>query len=177
MQKKYTLGQVLYIIPKDKKYVLPIRINKILETKSLSKDVCVAYQVQVSASDSEEKLVTLSSLENEGEVFESISEVRQVLLDRVICAIDKSLLMTKTKVKEWFNIDQSLIDDTKPEKSERQRKQKKNVVLAQEVEVQENLVQEIKQAYDAESILENIKNQTIELPDGTIAKIRSVSGI
>lgn len=173
MDKVYKLGQVLFIILNEKKCIYPVQVIEIIEKKSLHNDAGIQYIVQTNSSG--ESRASLSALEDNGEVFESLIAARNVLLERTTATIDKMLQMALSKAKEWYNCDVSSDDFDEKSKEKKQSKQRKNINKPEQVKFEQ---MENQQFEDNQTLsIDNLKNQIIELPDGTTAKIRSVTGL
>lgn len=95
---KYTVGQVLYVIPSKQAAVHPMQVVEELTKRSLSGETEVIYMVH--GGPNTKGPVRLDEVS--GEVFESSDEVRKTLIERVTQQLSRVVDVAVNKAEEWF---------------------------------------------------------------------------
>lgn len=98
----FSIGQVIYILNNEKQIILPAIVQDEIHHRSLSGET-VSYKVLIgSPNNPKSKIIDLSKLGNEGEVFSSLEEIRTVLVDRLTSFVDSLCQQTQQRSDEWY---------------------------------------------------------------------------
>ena len=107
----YQVGQVLFIILNKKQQVIPVQVTEQVVRRSLDGEE-ISYSVSIPNRD-ENRILELDSID--GEVFESIDDIRAYMLEQttqIIATItDRALKIAKNR----FDYDGPLISDLDPD--------------------------------------------------------------
>lgn len=166
----YSIGQALYVVLRKETRVYPVQVVKVVTETTLDGD-SVTYIVRAGSAAGTTEPKTLPLDQIDGEVFEAIDQVKTTLIERAKVGIVRLTDVAEAKAKEWypnaFEAPTKETDDLttlkKPDvpRSPRRRKERQSPEV-------EALAAELQQeAIDADDV--------IELPDGTKARIRTVS--
>ena len=145
----YRVGQVLFVILNKRQQVIPVQVNEQVVRRSLSGED-VSYTVLIPAKEND-KLYNLDEVD--GDVYESIEEVRQVMHEHASSIInsitDKAIKIASSR----FEFSPNPLDDIMSEVNDLEPKQ--------ESEVGSNK--------------EEVHQVTLE--DGTVANVRLPEGM
>lgn len=146
---KLSVGQILFVVLKKENRVYPLQVVEEVSKKSMEGET-VSYVVQ-GGSDPNTKM---NIADIDGEVFDSAAKAKQVLTARATTAISMLVDNAVQKSKEWYpsGFEQSESDPLQP------LKKKKGTG-----------------ATPPPAKIELDDDNTIELADGTRARVRSVS--
>lgn len=81
----YVVGQVLFIVPKDKTSLVPVQVVEEIVKKTIQGSV-TSYMV-ANRSQTNEEVFELSKLS--GELFESAEQARKALTQRAVAAVNQ----------------------------------------------------------------------------------------
>jgi hypothetical protein len=96
-QLNYSVGQVLFVLPKGKTNVVPIQIVEEITKKTLQGEL-VSYIVRAGVD--ENNLVDINEVD--GEIFDSSEVVKTVLVERSTEALLRLVDNAIAKSKEWY---------------------------------------------------------------------------
>lgn len=98
----FTIGQIVYVFSDEKQVVLPAIIYEEMLHKTME-GTKKSYKVAVGPQ-SKRKILNLSEIN--GEVFCSLDEIKNILIDRLIGYVDNLCSETKGKEHQWYGITQ-----------------------------------------------------------------------
>lgn len=96
----FTIGQIIYVFSDEKQVVLPAIIYEEMLHKTME-GTKKSYKVAVG-SPSKRKVLNLSEIN--GEVFCSLDEIKNILLERLVSYVDNLCAETKGKEQQWYGI-------------------------------------------------------------------------
>lgn len=95
---KYSVGQILYVIPSKQTSVYPMQIVEEVTKKSLTGDIETIYMVR-GGPDTKD-VIRLDEIS--GEIFDSADIVHKTLIERVTVQITRLVDSATKKAHEWF---------------------------------------------------------------------------
>lgn len=160
-----SVGQVVYAVMKQKAVVYPLLVVTEITEKTME-GATQTYMVRAGADP--QKVVAISAID--GELFSSASAAKAALIDRATASVSQLVDQAVAKAQEWYPSGRegqpsdplALImksEASTPPKS-KERKGQLRPELAE-------LAAELQQ--------ESQESATVELPDGSRAKVRSVT--
>lgn len=102
-ESAYRIGQVLYVIPRDKPLVVPICI---LEKRTSETLEGIATRYIVKGPKPDAKSYDLSTVE--GQIYTSLDEVRRVMMENSRRAIDDMVTKAEKAAQKAFGVRQQL---------------------------------------------------------------------
>lgn len=96
----FTIGQIIYVFSDEKQVVLPAIIYEEMLHKTME-GTKKSYKVAVG-SPNKRKVLNLSEIN--GEVFCSLDEIKNILLERLVSYVDNLCAETKGKEQQWYGI-------------------------------------------------------------------------
>lgn len=167
--KKYTVGQILYVVLKKEMRVYPMQVVEEINKKTLEGEE-TSYMVRGGSDPKAQLLLS----EVDGEIFDSAEKAKVVLVDRATASITKLVDVAVQKSKEWYpsafevasTDDEPALSLLKKSPGAAVTKSKSSVVA----DLQEELLREAQQ--DSVPLADEFT-----LPDGTVAKVRSIKGL
>ena len=153
----YNIGQVVYVVTRKERKVVPVQVIKESVAKT-REGVEVTYTVQNGPDGSSQ--VELDNVD--GEVFSSLDEVNRTLFERAKAGIQRLTDTARAAAQEWYGVNDSLrvsrLPDLatapKPERKKRSPKARDEAPPPAAESAQLGAV------------------QRVTLDDGTIAKVR-----
>jgi hypothetical protein len=106
----YQVGQVLFIILNKKQQVIPVQVTEQVVRRSLNGEE-ISYSVSIPSRD-ENRVHELESID--GEVFDSIEDVRQYMLEQTQHIISTITERALKVAKNRFDYDGPIIPDMGP---------------------------------------------------------------
>ena len=107
-QKRYKIGQVVYAIMSEENKVIPLQIVEIVTKRTLQGEATI-YKV-IFGGDATKKLLTLSDIK--GEIFETLQEVKNFLMENVTNWVNAQLQNAQKKASAWYKVQpESSFDD------------------------------------------------------------------
>lgn len=107
-QKRYKVGQVVYVILSEKNMVVPFQIVEEVTKKTLQGEA-ILYRV-VYGGESNKTPRVLSELK--GEVFETLQEVKVFLMQNVTNWVNAQLSGAQKKANAWYKSNDGFDDIT-----------------------------------------------------------------
>jgi uncharacterized membrane protein len=168
----YTIGQVLYIIPKTTKNIVPVQVIEVISKQVLNSDMTITYLISSGNTHS-----TLE--ETAEEVFVTPSQASEALVARATSAIHKLVNDAEQRAKELFpqhiteKVQEKKTKRAQREEFEEARKNSGNVMPV----VSRKTMKEVKEREDFNNVSDfgDVLGDdpiTVTLPDGTQAKVR-----
>lgn len=160
---KYTVGQVIFVVPKQGARVLPMQVIEEITKKTLKGEE-TTHLVQAGPRGPEANMLIS---EIDGEIFDTAEKARVVLIERATRSINKLVDSAVKSANEWY-----------PNSFESSGTGilagiKKTIVPSPSVNNERSSeVEELKAELQREAIE---GSDIIELPDGTKARVRQVS--
>jgi hypothetical protein len=99
-QKRYKVGQVVYVIMSEQNKVLPFQIVEEVTKRTLQGEATL-YKVMFGG-DANKKHLVLSELK--GEVFETLPEVKRFLMDNVTNFVNEQLAAAQKRASVWYKV-------------------------------------------------------------------------
>ena len=96
MIRTYKVGQVLFVLMNKETKIIPVQIVEEIIKRTVSSET-VNYIVRVGKSG---KQIQLSELD--GEIFEEVEKLREVLISRVMSAMNGVVDNAVQKSNEWY---------------------------------------------------------------------------
>lgn len=94
----YSIGQIIYVLLSREKSVVPMQIVEEISRKT--KDgLQVSYVATFGSGENKESII-ISDIK--GELFSSLDEIRQNLLQKATSSIDALLVSAKKKADLWY---------------------------------------------------------------------------
>jgi hypothetical protein len=98
-KRKYSIGQVLYLIPANKNVIIPLLVIEEISKKTMKGEE-TSFLVQFSADPESTALLS----EMQGEVFDSLKEIQKELLSRAGRAVEKLITTAQKAASEWYKL-------------------------------------------------------------------------
>ena len=102
---KYTVGQVIFLLLKKDKKVLPVKVVEQIVRRTLDEEV-VSYNVVFP--DKSSTVISLGELN--AEVFTDIADLRKKMIERATSMIDEIVGQSRHVAEEKFDYSKPLID-------------------------------------------------------------------
>jgi hypothetical protein len=94
--RAYRVGQVLYVLANKETKIYPVQVIEEIIKRTVAGE-SVSYLAKVGKSG---RQVTLSEVD--GELFENVENLREVLMKRVTSTISNVIENAVTKANEWY---------------------------------------------------------------------------
>lgn len=143
---RYVVGQVIYVVLKKNRTVVPMQIIEEITKKTLQGSL-VTYQVMAGTDPKNSILIE----QVDGEIFESAEAARKALIERASASIDKIIKGAQAQARTWY-VNQANPPEFIPQLSEEGHDQALVDSFA--------------------NVVEESDGQMIQMPDGTMARAR-----
>lgn len=159
-----SVGQVVYAVMKQKAVVYPLLVVTEITEKTME-GATQTYMVRAGADP--QKVVAISAID--GELFSSASAAKAALIDRATASVSQLVDQAIAKAQEWYpsgregQASDPLALIMKSETSSVPKKRKTGLIRPELAELAAELQQEAQES------------ATVEMPDGSRAKVRSVT--
>ena len=95
----YQIGQIIFVLSNKTQTVLPGIVREEIHYRSLDGEN-VSYKIAIGPA-SKQRVVDLSSVD--GEVYGSLDEVREVLINKLTAFVDDLCATTNERVNQWYS--------------------------------------------------------------------------
>lgn len=134
-QKRYKVGQVVYVIMSEENRIVPFQVIEEVTKKTLQGETII-YKV-FTGGDASKKQYVLSDLR--GEVFETLLEVKQFLMQNVTNWVNNQVATAQKKAEAWYKVhasvdsldDEALVVHSVPAAQEQQSEEDDGVSLVE----------------------------------------------
>jgi len=97
LNRTYRVGQVLYVLANKETKIYPVQIIEEIIKRTVTGE-SVSYLAKIGKSG---KQVTVSEID--GELFEGVEQLREVLTQRVMLTINNVIENAVIKANEWYD--------------------------------------------------------------------------
>ena len=95
---RFNVGQVIYVVLKKTRSVVPMQVIEEITKKSLESDTVTTYMVRAGTDPKNSVLIE----QVDGEIFESAEAVRKELISRATNSIDKIVGQAVSHAQQWY---------------------------------------------------------------------------
>lgn len=95
----YQIGQIIFVLSNKTQTVLPGIVREEIHYRSLDGEN-VSYKIAIGPAN-KQRVVDLSSVD--GEVYGSLDEVREVLINKLTAFVDDLCATTNERVNQWYS--------------------------------------------------------------------------
>lgn len=96
-QQRYQIGQVLFVIPRGHAEIVPVQVVEEITKKKLDGEA-TSYVVTVGS----DRTKTTSLDEIDGEVFDSIERLRKTLIERASAGVNACVKKAADAAESWY---------------------------------------------------------------------------
>lgn len=94
----FTIGQIIYVLSDKSQTVLPGIVREEIHHRSIDGEK-VSYRVMIGPQG-KQRIVDLATVD--GEVYGDLSEIREVLIQRLTAFVDDLCNTTSDRVSQWY---------------------------------------------------------------------------
>lgn len=94
----FTIGQIIYVLSDKSQTVLPGIVREEIHHRSIEGEK-VSYRVMIGPQG-KQRIVDLATVD--GEVYGDLSEIREVLIQRLTAFVDDLCNTTSDRVSQWY---------------------------------------------------------------------------